>query len=472
MFSGCLTRPFLHRTAGVVLSLLILQLWWPAPAPGQRSPRPGTCFFSGLPGEYLSEVSLRLEIDSEDLLVTVPWPEEPGSADLTFVLSAPVAGEIGGWPAEQVPGEETEQRLAGALTQVAAAGFQYLLELRDAGEVVGRRPFRVAVNCAGEPCEYQLLAGLEGGPIAVSEAFWEALAEARAGGSPDLLASVRDQHPELAAEVPGFAWQYQQVESRPGTDCSCRWLVVQRLTPGTVIGPWAGPLPSHQAGISHPGAGFVAGVQTISGRADVERNQTEGSTVLGLQLLCTSDRGGTPEQYPTLWSSLPMLEIRKPALSSCRAPCTPLIDHLAYVGGCAAGTATSREQQRAWSRAEMDAGASLNGQATIAGAALIDLDFSNNQSFNTQDSFLRDSAATVTGEQAVVELHAGALIKAEVTSPDNDNFSYAFAAASMEYALELEAPEICGIPQGGALLVNALPKDKDGGVAMERWELP
>ncbi len=471
MFSGFFTRHSQRPAAGVVLSLLALQLGWPAPAPGQGSPRRGTCFFSRLPGEYLSAVSLRLAIDREDLLVTVRWPEEPGSADLTFVLSAPEVGEIGGWPAEQTPGEEAEQRLAGALSQVAAAGFQYLLELRDAGEVLGWLPFRVAVNCAEEPCEYQLLAGLEGGPIAVSEGFWEALAEARAVGSTDLLASVRDQHPELAAEVPGFAWQYQQIESRPGADCSCRWLVVQRLTPGTVIGPWAGPLPSHEAGISHPGAGFVAGVQTISVRADVERNQTRGSTVLGLQLLCTSDRGGTVEQYPTLWSSLPVLEIRKPALTSCHAPCTPHIDHLAYVRGCATGLAASIDQQRAWSRAEMDAGASLNGQPTIAGAALIDLDFSNNQSFSTQDSFLRDSAATVTGEQAVIELDAGALIKAEVSS-DSDNSGYAFAAASMEYALELEAAEICGIPQGGALLVNALSKDKDGGVAMERWERP
>ncbi len=93
-------------------------------------------------------------------------------------------------------------------------------------------------------------------------------------------------------------------------------------------------------GLTH--AGFVAGVQTISGRADVERNQTNGSTVLNLQLLCTANRGATLEQYPTLWTSLPMLEIRKPALSSCRAPCTPLIDHLAYVRGCAAAEELSR----------------------------------------------------------------------------------------------------------------------------------
>ncbi len=456
--------PSLCRAAGAVLWLLLLQL--SSPALGAVS-----CFTSGLPDGYHSTlVPLHLELDREDLLVTTQWPNEPRSADATFVLSAPGEGDVAFWPAEQAPGEDTEQRLAGALTGVAAAGFQYFLELRDPEGSLGRLTFRVAVSCADEPCEYHLVAGLESGPIAVSEAFWNAMTEARTGGATDLLASMRNEHPEVAAEIPGFAWQLQQAESRPGGGCSCRWVAVHSLSDGAFIGSRGGERPSHEYGTNFDGAAFLAGAQATAGRAEVDRTRTEGSTGLGLQLLCTADRGGNQAEYDTSWPSLPRLQVREPVISSCRAPCTPLIDHLALVTGCAEGYAVSRDNQRAWAWAEVDASGSLDGQPTIAGTALIDLDVSTSVAAGDRDSFFRDSMTTVRADGASAILHAGASLKVEALSPSSDDHSYAYSAASMEYALEFQAPATCGIKPGYASFVYALPRDDDGGVTMERWE--
>ena len=466
-----------RRTAGILLSLLVLN--FSSPAPGAAD-----CLVSRLPapdGRPAAAISPGLDVEREDLLVTLRWSETPSYTDPTFVLTAPAAGDLGSWPALVIPGEQTAQRLPGALSQVGGAGFQYLLELRDGDAVVGWRAFRVAVDCAGGPCRYRLLPDLEGGPIAVSEAFWNVVDEARAGGSKDLLTTVRKNHPELAGEIPSFAWQLQQLEppspgdrsGRSGSGCSCRWVLAESLTAFSVIGPRQGTRPEHEYGVNMEGAAFFAGTQSTGfPAAEVERPQTTGTTLLGLELLCTTAEGGSTARYPTTWPSRPLLEVTEPVLIPCPAPCTPTIEHGAEVKGCAQGGVTSRQGLPVSARAEMDAGLSLNRQLMIDGVAVIDIQVTDDELIRDVEYLDKSSAAVLRSESAVVELDAGAFLKSTATQPDTGAPSYAFTAASMEYTVWLEAPEACGIPPAWAQVHSPLRGSDDGGVAMERWEQP
>ncbi len=468
MLPGSLPLIRLSLRTAAVLVLLVLHLASPTPVAGN-------CFITGLPertGQPPAPLPLRIGVDRDDLLVTVQWPDSPDSPNATFVLSTPGGLEAGAWPAETAPGEETEQRLPGALAGVATAGFQYLLELREPDRVLGRRNLRVTVNCGREPCEYGLVPGLEAGPIVVSEELWNALDEARADLSPDLLATARDQHPEVAGEIPGFAWQWLQAEPEPGSGCHCRWLVAEKTTQGLYIGPRSGQPPRHRFGKNLEGAAFLTGIQAKQGTIAVQRNETEGRSLIGLHLLCTRYHGANPASYPTVWPSLPQLKIWEPVVSSCPAPCTPVIKHLADVGGCAQAGATSRDDQRVQAWAEVDAKVTLNGRSRITGAAQLDVDVTRNELVRDIEYLFKHSTATLEAESAIARLSAGGYLSVTAQPPANGTWSYGFATASLEYFMYLHAPEICGIAKGVAGLYEPLQGTQDGGVALERWEDP
>ncbi len=471
-----LIRHLRARAAGPVLTLLAL--WWPAPGAAD-------CFTSRLnepPGRPATAVAPQLGVDREDLVVTVRWSDGPPYPDPVFTLSAPGKAEVGWWPAEQIPGQETVQHLPGGLSQVATAGFQYLLELRDGETIIGWRAFRVAVSCAGSPCEYRLVPDVEGGPIVVSQAFWSAMAEARAGGSSDLLATVRKDHPEIAGEIPGFAWQLQQAEpqdpgDRPGGrrgGCRCRWIGSQNLTNPLSIGPRQGTRPEHEYGENLEGAAFCAGAQSSGGSAvNLPASNTSGTTFLQLELLCTLETGGGPVPYPTSWPSRPVLTVPEPELEPCTAPCTPRIEHGTEVRGCAQGGVTSRKDREVSAAVEMSADVSLNGDLLIFGAAVIEIGVTRSEFIRDLDYLDESKTAIVRSEVASVQLHAQAALSSEALPPIGGGApSYSFTASSIEYTTWFEAPETCGMPRGWALIHAPLRGPDDGGVAMERWERP
>ncbi len=480
MFTACrsFTRHSFRSTVAALM--LVLLLSGPTPAVGKErgNASPGnepvtSCFVSRLPvpdGRVAGVVAPRLTVDREDLLVTVRWPAEP-SRDPTYLLSTS-AGAVASWPAQQTPGEETVQRLSGALAHVATAGFQYFLELRGADGLLGWQTFRLTVSCGSGPCVYRLLPGFEGGPLTMSRKLWDAVAEARAGGAGDLLASVRQTHPELAAEIPGFAWQWQQAAGRDD-GCSCQWVSTESFSPMALLGPPSDQPPTHESGINMEGAGFFAGVQSIDGAIDLSLTGAASTTAIGLELLCTLDLGGQQARYPTSWPSMPELEVVEPILEPCPAPCTPVIEHRTEVRGCVQGGATSRLNMPGWSKAEIDVGVALDGNSTLAAAAAIKVDISDNELVRKIELIDKVSTATLNAESVSVEIGAGTLLEAEGTlEPDTGTYSYAFAAAALEYRTLLLAPPICDLPEGRAYADHPLRGFDDGGVTMERWENP
>ena len=416
----------------------------------------------------------RMAADREDLLVTVYWSDELLHPDATLVLSTPAGADLASWKVARLPGKETEERLPGALVPVATSGFQFVLRLEGPKGPLDESAFEVAVDCpAGGLCSYQLLPGLTGGPITVSEALWNALDEARGAGSPDLLATVRKQHPELAGEIPGFAWQMEVSEPKAGDDCHCRWLTVVSLTPATGIGPPRGGAPLHRFGTNDDGVAFRAGLQGVQGGGEVTRSETTGRSLLGIHLLCTRSAGGSPVRYPTKWPSRPVLEVRERQLNVCPPPCVPTIRHRTELGGCAQGIAAGRYGLRATAYAEVDASVTVGAQSVSAGGAAVDLFASDGETFRDTELFSADASATLTATGATAVAESGALLRVGAGRQSNDEYSYAFAAAGITYTMRLWTEDVCeGIPEHSSLLKLLRQSSQEGGVTMVRWEDP
>ncbi len=471
-------RPSLRPAAGAVLLLLAL-LPWPALAEDE----PTACFTTRQNqgdspiGDGLDQIT----VDGEDLWVAVQWGDDPSLPDAALVLATPSGTVTGAWPAPRSPGERTEQHLAGALGQTGVLGFQYVLRLEDAEGLRAQASLRAIVDCPqGELCRYRLVRGLKGGPITVSEAFWNALAEARDTGAPDLIGHVREHHPELAGEIPGFVWQMQISEEipekAPGTDCSCRWIDLQNLVPqGTVsLEAGDGSPPTHVFGWNHAGAHLLSGLQTTGGEVELELGDTRGRSSFGIQLLCTRAEGeAVPTRYPTSWPSLPVLALGERRLQSCPAPCMPVIEHRAELLGCAEAKALSRAGLPARASSKIVASVGLRPLAAVGGGAIAEVGVADGERLRSREAFEEEYSGKLEAMGAIAGAEAEAALLVDADEPGT-LFSYGYASAAVKYLLWFEAsagcPEVPDYGGGGLDLINN--DQHEGGVAIDRWEDP
>ncbi len=416
----------------------------------------------------------RIGAIAEDLLVAVQWADDPNLPDAALTMTTPSGVTVGSWPVTRFPGEQTEHQLDGALAQVAALGFQYFLRLEDAGGIRVEAPIRAIVDCPkGEPCQYRLVRGLQAGPIVVSPDFWDALDEARGAGSSDLIGHVRDHHPELAGEIPGFVWQMEIAGTTGGDGCACRWIDVQGSAPKTRrdLDQGNGNPPNHVFGSNYRGARHLVGAQTTDGVVEVQFSKTRGTSIYGIQLLCNlpSDES-TPTRYATGWPSLPFLVLDEPQIESCPAPCTPVIEHRAELLGCAQAEAYDFGGPPAQAISKIITSIGLQPLTTAGGGTRAQADTTGGPSAVSRKTFADDYTMTLqaTGAIAGAESEASLWLDAET---DDTGYGYAYASAAVLYLLEFEAPVTCdGIPyhQGGIDLIR--PNPHEGGVAVVRWE--
>ncbi len=413
-------------------------------------------------------------VEHEDLQVSIGWGDD-GLPDANLVLSTPAGVDLETWPVARDPGERTEHLLESALVHVATAnaGFQFRLRLEDAEGPRDEVRFRVGVTCpTGENCRYRLIEGLEGGPIAVSEEFWNAVAWAKASGSSDLIETVRTKFPDLTDEIPGFVWELTLGEQQGNADCTCRWVdAVGLSTPAIEIGDKSGQQPLHVLVENPEGAFFAAGAQSIDGPTGASRFVTQGRSALGIWLLCTTTTGGDDIQLPTDWPSRPVLWLEEPTLDPCGVECMPTIEHVGRIAGCAQSIAAGNGLW-AQSAAEVDGSLVLNSsQSLIAGAATVQVDAPGTTVGDNIDHFDQTSTMTLVAPGAVAEVAGSGKVSVQATDASNGH-GYSYAGSAMDFHLRFTAQASCeGIGPHDADLGNLLD-GADGGVAIERWEDP
>ncbi len=463
----------LHPGARLCLALIaLLFLLLPTPASAN-------CMHLGVtPGE-LGDVDpgdgiLRLASDREDLLVTAQWSSET-LRQATFILSTQAGQEVMSWTVPRTPGATSEHRLTAALSVVANLGFQYQLSLASTDGTAPELTFRVAADCPPDGvCTYRLLPGLEGG-VTLSHALWTALDEARATDSSDLLADVRAQHPELAAEIPGFNWQLQTTEPTPIADCRCRWLTIENLAPkkASIIGQQVMSPPLQDYGSNLEGAAFYGMLQGTEGAIAMTRNQLIGQSTLGLQLLCSRDQGESLARFPTSWPSLPELEVAQRQLQVCPAPCTPKIEYKSDVWSCAQAIAASRDGNRVQATAEVDAMLSFGSQALVAKAVTVNVDVAAGEVVRDTDFIAEVSSLTVEAEGAQATLLTGGSQTIDVEAIGGNRTSYALTSVSSKYRIRFDGSGSCeGIPLGHTEVNTLHDGTQEGGVTVEEWEDP
>ncbi len=474
----------MHRS---ILTMIFFSLWLAVLSPTVA--RSQACFHTGFVdfglGPTGGDEIYRLSAAGDDIVVDLRW-STAGSPDAALILSTPTGEVVDSWERVRHPGVEEKHTLFGALSRVAEKGFQYRLRLEDSDGVHADLALRVTVDCpAKELCRYGLRVGLDSSVVTVSRALGLALARAHDADSTDFLADVRAEHPELANEIPGLAWQMEQSRSSAQVGCQCEWVSLESevSTPPVDTGSYhRHPSFNVHHSIQNPaGAGFRAGAQTRDGAIDIASGDTWGKATLGLQLLCTSIEDETEVTYGTEWQP-GEIEITERQIAACPLPCTPKIEHQAIVNGCASGLAAGRHGMTAMATATIDTTMWLDRGAQAADilltdAATVDLKAASGQTLRDQEGIFKWSRSLVSAAAVTAWLEtSGSLDLMAYEASGSSAHTYAFGSLSLEYQMHLIADEdtqLCDDIPGAA--VHSAYEDStgtNGGVVIERWENP
>ena len=426
-----------------------------------------------------------LWVEGDDIVVELRWSTQAASAAVVMVLSNLAGDTVGSWKMVRNPGFEEKQRLTSALSQVAEQGFQYRLRLEDADGASYDQALRVTVDCpAKELCRYGLRVGLESSAIAVSEALGVALAEAAAADSTDLLADVRAEHPKLAREIPGLAWQMEQARSSSQTGCACEWVTIEDevSTPPTDTGSYRRhpQFDVHYSIQNLPGPGLRVGAQTHDGRIEIPRADTWGRATLGLRLLCTRIASETTTTYGTEWGS-GELEVTEREVAFCPLPCTPMIEHEMVLDGCASGRAKGRDDLTASALASLETTLWLeqddqDGDVLLADAAVVDLAAAPGQSLSDREGISKLMRNAIRSPAVMTWLETSGSLDLQAHSTAGTlNRSYAFGSLAVEYQMHLTvdpAAQSCALPPAAVHSTYRDDTGTGGGVVIEIWEKP
>lgn len=173
---------------------------------------------------------LKASMTTDDLTVDVAWdtfiPANWVEITLLDEWQAPVASQFV-WPS---PGARTPTAFLDFAHNLPALGFQFSVVVRDTTgkDLTQPHPFRVQFGCSGPegPCELQVVDGIDSSVPSTHESLMEALDDAAATHSSDLLRDVLMTRPELGGPVISMAAQLERLDDQHslGSECFCTWL--------------------------------------------------------------------------------------------------------------------------------------------------------------------------------------------------------------------------------------------------------
>ncbi len=319
-----------------LLAVLILALWTSAATLAETTER--NC----LPPPPNPEKARFIEVgaDGADLKLMIEWDADdslPGTAVLQ--LRDRRGRQVAQRVVQPKAGEVTTEILPSALSEVVDRGLEYTLELD--GNLTEPYPVRVAIDCPpGQDCHFRVAGNVSAEAIVVDPDLADVLANLGAGTG-DVLGAALELNPHLLGQVASLAIQLKELDDEvgiPAGECSCEWRIEVPENPD--VPEWDQPDDDvrETRGVLGPGAAHQTIAQSEEDTVDVT---TTGKTLINAYLDCSTLAEWDSDAIEMSFSS-GSVEVDKPVLKPCEAPCTGLVLHELYFESRVTAVASDR----------------------------------------------------------------------------------------------------------------------------------